>query len=263
MAATETRSGFAIERISLTAPGLRTGARPLRFACLADLHMSAFTPRHERMAQAVNEAEPDFIFLPGDMIRRVPQGWDAVARMIGLMHSRHGTYAVRGNWEFKYPLRSSVLRAMLRDWGAELLINEARNVWTDCGTVHVGGVDDLGCGWPDFEGALQGARDADYGILLCHAPLGVRLLPPESGIGLTLSGHTHAGQIRIPLLWRLALPEYHGRFHAGLYETERGLVYVSRGIGAHGLPPVRFRCPPEVTIFEVTGAPQNPPEQKA
>ena len=253
MVATDTRAGFAIERISLTAPGLPAGAPPLRFASLSDLHMSGFTPRHERLARAVTEADVDFVFLPGDMIRRQSKGWAALGRLISLMRCRHGTYAVRGNWELKFPMRSSALKAMMRDWGAELLINEARSVRTASGAVHVGGVDDLQRGWPDFSSALRGAADADYGILLCHAPLGVRLLPPDSGIRLTLSGHTHAGQIRIPLAWRLALPEFHGSYHAGLYETERGLLYVSRGFGGSGPVAVRFRCPPELTIFEVRG----------
>ena len=258
MAATDMRQGFAVERIGLTASSLPAGAPPLRFASLSDLHMSAFTARHQRLAEAVNEADPDFIFLPGDMIRRAPCGWDALGRLVSLMRSRHGTYAVRGNWELKFATRASVLKAMLRDQGVELLINEARSVRTASGTVHVGGVDDLGRGWPDFEAAIEGAREADYAILLCHAPLGVRLLPPESGIRLTLSGHTHAGQIRIPLAWRLALPEYSGPYHAGLYETERGPVYVSRGFGGSGpVVAVRFRCPPELTLFEVAPPPQR------
>lgn len=253
MPLSEVRSGFVIERVELRADGL--GAQtPLRFAGLADLHMGAFTERHERLAQAVNEADLDFVFLTGDMIRHAPEGWDALSRLVGLMHCRHGIYAVRGNWEFKFPLRPSVLKGMMEDWGAELLVNEARTVRTACATVHVGGVDDLARGWPDFAAAVQGADRADYGILLCHAPLGVCLLPPDCGVRLTLSGHTHAGQVRIPLLWRLALPEFHGGFVAGLYETDRGQVYVSRGFGGSGLVPVRFLCPPELTIFEVRGA---------
>jgi len=253
MAANAVRAGFAVERLRLTAHGLPTAARPLRFAALSDLHMAAFRPRHERLAAAVSEADVDFVLLAGDLIRTVPEGWDSLGRLITLMQCRHGTYAVRGNWEFKFPLRASVLKGMMRNWGAELLVNEARTLRTACGTVQVCGVDDLARGWPDFRAALHGAAEADYALLLCHEPIGVRLLPPESGIGLTFSGHTHAGQVRIPYIWRFALPEFHGNYTAGLYETERGPLYVSRGFGGSGPVPVRFLCPPELTIFEVSG----------
>lgn len=252
MAASVARAGFVVERVRLTAGRLPAGAPPLRFAALSDLHMSAFGPLHERLAEAVNSADVEFVLLAGDLIRTVPDGWDALGRLIGRMRSRHGAFAVRGNWEFKFPHRASALRGMMEDWGAELLINESRTLRTTSGTVQVCGVDDLARGWPDFPAAVRGAAGADYAVLVCHAPLGVRLLPPESGIDLTFSGHTHAGQVRIPYIWRFALPEFHGNYIAGLYRTEWGPVYVSRGFGGSGTVPVRFLCPPELTVFEVS-----------
>ncbi len=259
MAASVARAGFVTERVRLTAERLPAGAPPLRFAGLSDLHMSAFSPLHERLAEAVCEADVDFVLLAGDLIRAVPEGWDALGRLVGRMRCRHGVYVVRGNWEFKFPHRTSALREMMRGWGAELLVNDSRTLRTACGTVQVCGVDDLARGWPDFRAALHGAAEADYALLLCHEPLGVRLLPPESGIGLTFSGHTHAGQVRIPYIWRFALPEFHGNYIAGLYRTERGPLYVSRGFGGSGPAPlrVRFRCPPELTLFEVSPDPQR------
>jgi len=251
MAESEMRSGFAIERLSLPAQGLRAGAPALRLAVVADLHISALTARYERLAEAVNEADVDFLLLPGDMIRRAPQGWDALGALLRRIETRHGIFASRGNWEFKFLHRASVLKRMFADWGAELLINEGRTVAAAAGTVRVCGVDDLARGWPDFEAAVRGAGEVDYAFLLCHEPLAVRLLPPDCGVRLTLSGHTHAGQVRLPLLWRLALPEFHGGFIEGLHETERGAVYVSRGFGGSGPAPVRFRCASELTIVEL------------
>jgi len=253
MAASVARAGFVIERVRLAAEGLPAGAPPLRFAALSDLHMSAFTSLHEHLAETVCEEDVDFVLLAGDLVRRVPEGWDALGRLVSRMRSRHGAYAVRGNWEFKFTHRASALREMMKGWGAELLINESRTLRTASGTVQICGVDDLGRGWPDFRAAVRGAAGAHYAVLLCHAPLGVRLLPPGSGIGLTFSGHTHAGQVRIPYIWRLALPEFHGNYIAGLYRTERGPLYVSRGFGGSGPVPVRFLCPPELTVFEVAG----------
>jgi predicted MPP superfamily phosphohydrolase len=253
MAATHARAGFTIEHVRLTGPRLPAGAPPLRFAALSDTHMDSFTPLHERLAAAVNDADVDFVLLAGDLARRVPEGWESLGRLVRLMHCRHGIYAVRGNWEFKFPHRSSVLKEMMQGWGAELLLNESRTLRTASGVVQVCGIDDIAGGWPDYRSALRGAAEADFAVFLCHEPLASRLLPPESGIGLTFCGHTHGGQIRIPYIWRLALPEYSGELTMGLYPTERGPVYVSRGLGASGPAPLRnrFRCPRELTVFEV------------
>ncbi len=254
MAASAARAGFVTERVQLAAGRLPSGAPPLRFAALSDLHMAAFGPRHERLAEAVNAEDVDFVLLCGDLVRLVPEGWEALGELVRRVRCRHGIYAVRGNWEFKFPHRRSVLREMMAGWGAELLVNESRALQTASGTVQVCGVDDVARGWPDFREALRGAAEADYGVLMCHAPLGVRLVPPGSGIDFTFSGHTHAGQIRIPYLWRFALPEFHGNYIAGPYRTDGGPLYVSRGFGNSGPAPLRFRfrCPPELTVFEVS-----------
>jgi len=144
------------------------------------------------------------------------------------------------------------LGPMVESWGARLLVNEGMAVSTPAGEVHVVGVDDINRGWPELEAAFNRAgQGVFFRILLAHAPLTVLLLPPGHGVDLALCGHTHGGQVRLPLLWRLLLPPGHGGFVRGLYTVGRMKLYVNTGFGGVGVVPLRINCPPEVAFFRL------------
>lgn len=241
---------FQIERIVLPSDAHGDEDPFLRFVQLSDLHTRGWAPRHDRLIDVVNECNPDLVFLTGDLISRRPDTWETLRTLLSQLKARFGVFACRGNWEVRFAPRPAVLRERLAAWGAELLVNESRTVETDAGTVRTAGLDDPGRGWPSFDEALA-APPADYNILLAHAPLAARFLSQKDRVDLVLSGHTHGGQVRVPLLWRLVLPGCCGGFLDGLYPMEWGHVYVSRGFGGVGPGPVRFRCPAEVAVFEI------------
>ena len=99
--------------------------------------------------------------------------------------------------------------------------------------------------------ALQGVPETAVKLLLMHEPDYADEAPP--GFALQLSGHSHAGQIRIPGLPPLHCPEYGRRYPEGLQQTTHHPVYTTRGIGMIG-PQMRFCCPPEVTILTIQPA---------
>ncbi len=242
---------FTVERIELVHPGLRPGAQ-LTFAHISDLHLQSWGPQHDRLVEILNGEGLDFAFLTGDFLTPAKRSAECAARLFRGLRCRWGLYAVRGNWEVAYarPLRR--LNALMEGWGASLLVNESRLIPTAAGRVRVVGLDDLARGWPDLAGALPpDGPCAEFTVLLCHAPLGASLLPPRSGVDLVLSGHTHGGQIKIPLLWKMALPPCHGGFLNGLYDVNGLRLYVSKGFGGDGIVPLRFNCPAEVALFRV------------
>ncbi|KPK59910.1 MAG: hypothetical protein AMK73_08390, partial [Planctomycetes bacterium SM23_32] len=234
---------------------LRPGRPPLRLAQLSDMHLRRLRPRHRRMVQLVAERRPHLLFLTGDILGRDDRSQELCKELLSELRAEHGVFACRGNREVRSLLRVATLRRAMAGWGVELLVNEHRDVRTDAGVVRVAAVDDLSLGWPSFAEALDGGADApDYTVLLSHAPLAARFIGAEDGVDLLLSGHTHGGQIRIPLLWRAVLPACTGPFHEGLYETDWGHVYVNRGFGTAPVLPLRWRCPAELTFFEVRPA---------
>ena len=243
---------FRIEQHQLHNPALRPGAGPLTFAHVSDLHLKRWRPRLQRLLDTINQRAVDLCFVTGDFITVASATLECAARFFGGLRCRHGAFVVRGNWELACGPALRRLRALTQAWGATLLVNESRLVQTQAGPVRVMGLDDLGGGWPDFSSALHCSPDgAEFTVLLAHAPLAAALLPAGHGVDLVLSGHTHGGQIRLPLLWRLFLPHGHGGFTAGFYDVGGTKLYVSRGFGYGGVLPMRFACPSEVAFFRV------------
>lgn len=227
---------------------------PLRFVQLSDLHMRVLRRRHSRLVEIVNGRQPDLLFLTGDLVSRHPFTWELAEELISQFDTRLGIYACPGNHEAKSIRRPSALKELMGRWGVTLLVNESCTMQTESGTVRVCGLDDLTHGWPNFDETFRNAAPADFSILLSHAPLAARLIGEEEGVDLILSGHTHGGQLRIPMLWPRILPSCHGGFPAGLYDLGWGHLYVNRGFGGSIWMPLRFRCPAEVTFFEVRPA---------
>ncbi len=248
------RKGFVVEDYRLNAPALAGGS--LTVAHLSDLHLRAGSERLEQLVTVINERRPDLVAVTGDFITPHPASRQTLERLLRGLRPKEGIFACRGNWEVQYGPRPAVLKQMLEAAGAQLLINESRMVEVRGSRVRVAGVDDLGRGWPDFAEALA-EEPGDYTILLSHAPLAAEFVGRYGGVDLLLSGHTHGGQVRIPLLWRRLLPRFRAGMVEGLYRRRWGHVYVSRGFGGVGPGPVRFRCPAEVAFFQI-GGPDGP-----
>ncbi len=259
--------GTRVEHVRLTVPSLPPGRPPLRICHLSDLHLRRRSTRQDGLADLVTERAPDLVALTGDVLVREASSARVAAALLPRLRGRLGTFACRGNGEMRRSERLSALRAMMADWGVELLVNESRMVRAESGTVLVGGLDDVSLGWPDSAAALSATEPADCALLLAHAPLAAHLAaaahlvagahrtpagrPPD----VILSGHTHGGQIRVPLLWRAALPPFSAGFAGGLYAMPWGHLYVNRGFGTARTLPVRWHCPAEVAFIDLQGPP--------
>ncbi|HEV8606417.1 MAG TPA: hypothetical protein VGQ99_13675, partial [Tepidisphaeraceae bacterium] len=97
--------------------------------------------------------------------------------------------------------------------------------------------------------AFQGVHRDEPNVTLSHNPDSIFSLA-RHGAHFVLAGHTHGGQIRIPILGSLVLPVRFKQYDQGLFDVRGAKLYVSRGVGCR--VPVRFRCPPEVTTFTLT-----------
>jgi hypothetical protein len=163
-------------------------------------------------------------------------------------------FACRGNWEVKHDSpRLSRQRQELAERGVQLLVNESVTMGLPAGRVRLAGLDDVLVGWPSMEETLARGTDADYTVLLAHAPMAAELPGRDGHADLVLCGHTHGGQVRVPLVWKALLPHGTGPYAAGLFDLEDRLLYVSRGFGNAGQLNWRWRCPAEVAIFELVG----------
>jgi predicted MPP superfamily phosphohydrolase len=237
-----------IEKLSLATgqPG-----RPVRIVQVSDLHLSDFDGYFQQVAGLVQGLSPDLIILTGDYLEE-ERNIRGVLDFLRSLRAPSGIFAVQGNWEYWSRLEGENLRRHFHGAGVRLLINERAD-------LDIGGqqLSLLGLDYPSSSDHLQGlqgqADPARFNLLLSHVPAFAHE-QLDRHIGLILSGHTHGGQVRLPLLPPLYLPRFSGRFVSGLYQAGRydTPLYVNRGIGTSILP-VRLNCRPEITVIELAG----------
>lgn len=230
-------------------PGLQAS---LRIAWLTDLHHGELvrTASVRAWVDAALREAPDLVLLGGDLVDQSPGAEPDTELFTELARLRAplGVLAVPGNHDHGRYSGSGPFVALLNDAGIEVLVNRGVAVRDD---LHVAGLDDLRIGRPDLGAALRDRPATGATVLASHNPDVLPDVPTE--IGLTLSGHTHGGQVVLPGVGALYTSSRYGdRFLAGWVESPaRG--YVSRGLGVSSLP-VRINCPAELTILDLVPA---------
>ncbi len=235
--------GFWIEpfRIKVTRHHIQAPlAAPLKIAHLSDLHTYGVQRRERRLISLLQAEQPDLIVITGDTITR--DGTYAMCwQLLSRLQAPLGVWLVRGNLENDQPFKNE--HAFYGSAGVHFLLNEAQRVRDDLWIV---GLDDASSGLPDWEVAMKDIPSGAYTITLFHAPAYFDKVAGHSP--LVLAGHTHGGQVRIPLVTTFWLPRDSGRYLEGWYEKNGSRMYVSRGIGTSVIP-VRFLCRPELAII--------------
>lgn len=266
--AVEPRFRLGVTRYAVTPPGWPAGGKPLRVAALADLHVcDPWMPlsRVEEIVARTNALKPDIVVLLGDYVagmkrfvyRNVePADW---GRALGALKAPLGVHAVLGNHDWWTSPKK--VRAALEDNGIPAMENEVVRIAPEGGTPFwLAGLGDqwaypLGRnrfrGVDDLPGTLAKVEDDAPVLLLAHEPDIFPTVP--SRVSLTLSGHTHGGQIALPIVGRPVVPSRYGERYAYGHVVENGRhLIVSGGIGC-SIAPVRFGVPPEIVMIEVGG----------
>jgi uncharacterized protein len=248
-----------------TITGLPPAFEGVRLAQLSDIHLDEFTePFLLREAiDAINRARPDYVLLTGDYVTSEvlpPHLTSEAARQCGSLLNRlecQHRYAIFGNHDIW--LGEKQVGDALRANGITVLRNEYVPLERNGGRIWLAGLDDPVCGQPDPARAIPSSIRSipqEPVILMCHAPDYLdefRLHPAAQSVALMLSGHTHGGQIRLPLLGALHLPPGGRKYIEGLFSVGSIQLYVNRGIGSVGVP-FRFDCRPEITVFTLRSA---------
>ena len=222
----------------------------LKIVQLTDLHHSLFTPLEEikRAVHLTNRLRPDLVALTGDYVTFSRDYIWPLAQALGKLRTRLGIFAVLGNHDFQVD-PDEVTRA-LRAEHIRVLRNSHYALRAGSSTLWIVGVDDLWWKADDLEAALRSVPARDAKILLCHNPLGIHQAA-KKGIDLVLSGHTHGGQVLVPVVKALYGRSRLGeRFIAGWNRLHNTQIYVSRGIGKV-LVPLRVGCPPEISCLRL------------
>ncbi len=259
------RHWIEVSRLEIHLRNLPRALDGLKIAQLSDIHLDEYTePFFLRHAiRRVNELKPDLVLLTGDFVSYGPRSFDFAvgaawhcANLLRELECRQ-MYAVLGNHDVMVGGRK-VTNALTAN-GIPVLANTHVPFERAGSRIWLAGVDDPVLGSPDPERAIPPSiRGVEHEpvVLLCHAPDYVDHLlarPVGSAVDLVLSGHTHGGQVRVPLVGALELPEMGKKYIEGLFALGSLQLYVNRGIGTVGLP-FRLACPPEITLLTLRSA---------
>jgi predicted MPP superfamily phosphohydrolase len=203
----------------------------------------------EQYAKMVNGLKADMIAVTGDFVNSSVQEVYPFATAFSLLHAQDGVYGVLGNHDY-YTRQVETVAKEVSDCGIRLLRNEHLVIERNGHGVCLVGVDDVGTrkrAGNYFDQALLDSKSGMTRILLCHRPYFFDEAKARD-IDLTLSGHTHGGQIVFVRLGNdiIAPARIASPYVAGLYSQGRSHMYVSRGVGTVGVP-IRINCPPEIT----------------
>lgn len=229
----------------------------LRIVQLSDIHYEQFTePYYIRQVVAqVNRLAPDLVLMTGDFISEGPQSdWRDAQMSFPCAEILSGIqcpqrWCVLGNHDAT--VNPEIVTEALESHGLPVLANRHVPLERNGARLWIAGVKDVGVSDPDLHLAaprgLQSAQEPV--ILMAHEPDFADDVVQHGGVDLMLSGHTHGGQIRLPLVGALYLPPLGRKYVEGLFPLANGLqLYVNRGIGSVGVP-FRFYCRPELTLI--------------
>jgi predicted MPP superfamily phosphohydrolase len=224
-------------------------------AVLSDFHYDPYFsihPLHAAIAM-VNRLHPDLIALTGDFVS-VPLVGDETkaafaaepcARLLRQMTAPHGLWAVMGNHDDATDAEH-VTHALQAE-NIRVLANQSEPIEQDGSRFWLAGVNDVISGTADLSKTMHGVPAGEPVILLAHEP-DFADEASQYPIDLQLSGHSHGGQIRIPFLPPLYLPELAKKYVWGTYHVGPLTLHTSAGLGTIGIP-MRLNCPPEVTVL--------------
>jgi len=228
---------------------------------MSDLHIGAsLRPAHRQAAALAQAANPRLVVLGGDLVNG-EIGWRAFRKWLAELDVPQ-VVCVPGNWEYKSRGGLRKAQEQLAAAGVTLLRNRVVPL-SEKGRAVLAGIDDPRRGKPDLERVLSEVQrmegSPDLVIAVCHNPDIIRRLPPW--VDLLLCGHTHGGQICLPGRRAIVTSTRIGRRYAyGLHSLGPcRYLYVTSGVGVTYLP-VRWNCPPEIVVVELTEA--GDPEQR-
>lgn len=222
---------------------------------LSDFHYDPYFsahPLHAAVSQ-VNDLHPDLIVLTGDFVSVPLIGDDAkaafaaepCAKVLHQMSARHGLWAVMGNHDFNTD-QEYIIRVRQAE-GIQVLENRSAAIERDGSRFWLSGVNDVLSRTADLAETLRVVPAGEASVLLAHEP-DFADEAAKFPIDLQLSGHSHGGQVRFPLLPPLYLPAMAKKYVLGTYQVGRLPLYTNAGLGTIGVP-VRLNCPPEITLI--------------
>jgi len=247
-----------VRELELKFPNLPPAFDGFTILHLSDLHLSKLGTLEKRLMRLIESREVDICIITGD-VTAIPRASDIFRRVCSAIKRNGLIYLILGNSEHKPWLDTSMLVKALSFDGLEMLINSSTVIRRGDESISIVGIDDPYSRLADLDAAFNGVDPDNFIIYLTHCPS----TTPEGirhGADLILAGHTHGGQVRIPLIGMIYTHMRSNRaLNDGLFTPDRlhqtlgidpgnSILFINRGVGTSRLH-IRFRCPPEIAYI--------------
>lgn len=243
------RHHVEVTRAEVAMPGLPDALAGLRVGFISDLHRSATVPHAlaERAVRLLMAEHPDLVVLGGDYVTYGDRRFvGPAADVLGALDAPHGVFGVLGNHD-----DDRDMPAALEAHGVEMLRDERTRVTIKGEPLDLIGIRYWTRRMSDIARLARGAAPAT--ILIAHTP--VRLVEAAAlNLPLMLSGHTHGGQVVLPLVGAVAARNF--PVIAGTGHRENTTAFVTRGVGTVYVP-IRVACPPEVAVLTLKASAES------
>lgn len=253
-----TVSNVKIVNKKITSSKITPDLENLEIAFISDIHYNHFMDKYrlEKMVEKINQNQPDIILFGGDLFDD-PQTYPVteekakeLASILKNLNADLGKFAVLGE-EDHHESVEKLVNNLLFEADFELINNTSLLVTKNGNTsINLVGIDSLIKGTPDIPSALKDVDTKAFTIVLTHAPDLVKDLPTK-GIDLVLSGHSHGGQVSLPLIGPLSEIKGATQYSRGEYEVGQMKVVVSNGLGTTGQD-IRVMTDPQCHIFRLS-----------
>ena len=265
------RKQLRVTETTYTSPQVPTAFNGYKIVHISDLHLSSFTDSStflQRIIDTINAQQPDLICFTGDFVGFGVEEALPFTNILRQLHAKDGIMSVLGNHDFalyhhelsdrQKEQKVNQLTTYQRDTlGWQLLRNQSYFIHRDSAYLQIIGVDNTSCKGQGFQTISRGdlmkairqlgneAKGEKLQILLTHDPSHWRgEVIPKTDIPLTLSGHTHAGQVR---LFGYPLSSLMFTESEGWYHMDNQSLHINTGLGC--TLPVRIGVPPEITVI--------------
>ena len=242
-----------VDNVEIPIKNLKPGLEGFTIAQLSDIHLQPYTKPElvKKAVEMTNALNPDLVVLTGDYVWHDQEAAFELAPILAGLKARHGIYSVLGNHDYWLDVRATV-RAFEEE-GLPMLVNQGLEINTGNGSFYLAGMDDGWSGKPDLKKTLENAPADVPVVLLLHEPDLVDETSLDPRITLQLSGHTHGGQVLVMGKPPIFTPHLGKIYSQGLFHVNDTWLYTNRGLGVISVP-LRYNCPPEITLLTLTRA---------
>ncbi|MFT5167270.1 MAG: putative MPP superfamily phosphohydrolase [Saprospiraceae bacterium] len=271
---TKGKYGWRILTNQLSFDNLPKAFDGLKIVQISDLHLGSFNDNFEPIKEAVqmiNDLEPDYIFFTGDLVNESPTEAEPWIAVLKALKAKHDKYSILGNHDYGWGKISEAEKIanskgvveITKRMGFKVLLNEHQIIERQGEKIGLVGVENWGFSeqnWfptkGDYKKSVAGMEEVPFKILLSHDPSHWdHHIVGKEQVDLTLSGHTHGGQvgITIPGLLEISAAKLFYKRYAGLYKEGKQHLYINRGLGFL-IFPGRVGIPPEITLHVLSTA---------